>query len=88
MTKIRPELPVSRLHLGTPTARRIGLSVTIAAAAVIVSVTLRPEGTAPIARAYVEHGLAQEPQPVKAYTIAPMYRYGRPGRGAIQAADP
>ena len=45
------------------------------------SLTLRPEGTAPIARAYVEHGLTQEPQPVKAYAIAPMYRYGRPGRG-------
>jgi histidyl-tRNA synthetase len=45
------------------------------------SLTLRPEGTAPIARAYVEHGLAKDPQPVKAYTIAPMYRYGRPGRG-------
>jgi histidyl-tRNA synthetase len=45
------------------------------------SLTLRPEGTAPIARAYVEHGLHREPQPVKAYTIAPMYRYGRPGRG-------
>jgi histidyl-tRNA synthetase len=45
------------------------------------SLTLRPEGTAPIARAYVEHGLSQEPQPVKAYTIAPMYRYSRPGRG-------
>ena len=63
------------------------------------SITLRPEGTAPIARAYVEHGLAQEPQPVKAYAIAPMYRYGRPGRGryrehwqlsleAIGSADP
>jgi histidyl-tRNA synthetase len=45
------------------------------------SLTLRPEGTAPIARAYVEHGLAQEPQPVKAYIVAPMYRYSRPGRG-------
>jgi histidyl-tRNA synthetase len=43
--------------------------------------TLRPEGTAPIARAYVEHGLAQAPQPVKAYAVAPMYRYARPGRG-------
>lgn len=63
------------------------------------SLTLRPEGTAPIARAYVEHGLAQESQPVKAYTIAPMYRYSRPGRGryrehwqlsleAIGSADP
>jgi len=45
------------------------------------SLTLRPEGTAPIVRAYVEHGLHREPQPVKAYTVAPMYRYGRPGRG-------
>jgi histidyl-tRNA synthetase len=63
------------------------------------SLTLRPEGTAPIARAYVEHGMAQAPQPVKAYTIAPMYRYGRPGRGryrehwqlsleALGSADP
>src|SRR6266446_6284810 len=63
------------------------------------SLTLRPEGTAPIARAYVEHGLFKEPQPVKAYAIAPMYRYSRPGRGryrehwqlsleAIGSADP
>jgi histidyl-tRNA synthetase len=43
--------------------------------------TLRPEGTAPICRAYVEHGMHRDPQPVKAYTIAPMYRYGAPGRG-------
>ena len=45
------------------------------------SLTLRPEGTAPIVRAYIEHGLHRRPQPVKAYTIAPMYRYGAPGRG-------
>jgi histidyl-tRNA synthetase len=45
------------------------------------SLTLRPEGTAPICRAYLEHGMQREPQPVKAYTIAPMYRYGAPGRG-------
>ena len=45
------------------------------------SLTLRPEGTAPICRAYVEHGLHREPQPVKMFTIAPMYRYGRPQRG-------
>ena len=61
--------------------------------------TLRPEGTAPICRAYIEHGMHREPQPVKAYTIAPMYRYGAPGRGryrehyqlsveAIGSADP
>jgi histidyl-tRNA synthetase len=45
------------------------------------SLTLRPEGTAPICRAYVEHGMHREPQPAKLYTIAPMYRYGAPGRG-------
>jgi histidyl-tRNA synthetase len=63
------------------------------------SLTLRPEATAPICRAYLEHGLHREPQPVKAYTLAPMYRYSRPQRGryrehwqfsveAIGSADP
>jgi histidyl-tRNA synthetase len=45
------------------------------------SLTLRPEATAPICRAYVEHGLHREPQPAKLFTIATMYRYGAPGRG-------
>jgi histidyl-tRNA synthetase len=45
------------------------------------SLTLRPEATAPIARAYIEHGLHREGQPVKLYTIATMYRYEAPQRG-------
>jgi histidyl-tRNA synthetase len=45
------------------------------------SLTLRPEGTAPICRAYIEHGMHRDPQPVKMYTIAPMYRYAAPQRG-------
>ena len=45
------------------------------------SLTLRPEGTAPICRAYLEHGLHREPQPQKLYTIGPMWRYDRPQRG-------
>jgi histidyl-tRNA synthetase len=45
------------------------------------SLTLRPEGTAPICRAYVEHGMHRDPQPVKLYTLGSMYRYGAPGRG-------
>jgi histidyl-tRNA synthetase len=45
------------------------------------SLTLRPEGTAPIARAYLQHGLHREAQPVKLYTIATMYRYAAPQRG-------
>ena len=45
------------------------------------SLTLRPEATAPIARAYLEHGLHREGQPVKLYTLATMYRYAAPQRG-------
>ncbi|HSL65219.1 MAG TPA: histidine--tRNA ligase [Gaiellaceae bacterium] len=45
------------------------------------SLTLRPEGTAPICRAYLEHGMHRLPQPVKLYTVATMYRYAAPQRG-------
>jgi histidyl-tRNA synthetase len=45
------------------------------------SLTLRPEATAPIARAYLEHGLHREPQPVKLFLVGPMFRYAAPQRG-------
>ena len=45
------------------------------------SLTLRPEATAPICRAYIEHGLHREPLPQKLYTIGPMWRYDRPQKG-------
>jgi histidyl-tRNA synthetase len=45
------------------------------------SLTLRPEGTAPICRAYLEHGLKNRPQPVKLYYIASIFRYERPQAG-------
>ena len=45
------------------------------------TLALRPEGTAPICRAYLEHGMQREPQPVKLYTLATMYRYDKPQRG-------
>jgi histidyl-tRNA synthetase len=45
------------------------------------SLTLRPEATAPIVRAYVEHGLHREPQPQKLFTIGTMYRYAAPQKG-------
>jgi histidyl-tRNA synthetase len=43
--------------------------------------TLRPEGTAPVVRAYLEHGQAREPQPVKLWYLAAMFRYARAQRG-------
>lgn len=42
---------------------------------------LRPEPTAGIVRAYVQHGLQTWPQPVKLYEIGPMFRYDRPQAG-------
>jgi histidyl-tRNA synthetase len=45
------------------------------------SMTLRPEGTAPAARAYVEHGMRTLPQPVKLWYHWPMFRYESPQSG-------
>jgi len=44
-------------------------------------ITLRPEGTASVCRAYLEHGLHNLPQPVKLYYIASIFRYERPQAG-------
>lgn len=45
------------------------------------SLTLRPEGTAPVMRAYHEHGLQREPQPVKLWYYGPFFRRERPQAG-------
>lgn len=42
---------------------------------------LRPEGTAPIARSYIENDLYTLPQPVKLFYFGPFFRYERPQRG-------
>ncbi len=48
------------------------------------SLTLRPEGTAPVCRAYIQHGLHNLPQPVKLYYLAPIFRYERPQAGRLR----
>lgn len=45
------------------------------------SLTLRPEGTAPVARAYLQHDMASLPQPVKVFYMGPYFRYERPQAG-------
>lgn len=45
------------------------------------SLTLRPEGTAGVARAYIENGLGQRPQPLRLYYQGPMFRYEKMQRG-------
>jgi histidyl-tRNA synthetase len=47
-------------------------------------ITLRPEGTAPVCRAYLEHGLHNLPQPVKLYYMASIFRYERPQAGRLR----
>lgn len=48
------------------------------------SLTLRPEGTAPAVRAYLEHGMSRLSQPVKLFYIDPMFRYDRPAKGRFR----
>lgn len=45
---------------------------------------LRPEGTAPVMRAYIEHGLGEAGLPVRLWYCAPMFRYGRPQKGRFR----
>lgn len=45
------------------------------------SLTLKPEGTAGIARAYIQHGMHTWPQPVEFYYIEPHFRYDNPQKG-------
>ncbi len=48
------------------------------------SITLRPEGTASIARAYLEHGMQKLPQPVKLWWHGPVFRHERPQAGRFR----
>ena len=48
------------------------------------SMTLRPEGTAPVVRAYFDAGLDRERQPVRLYYLGPFFRYDRPQAGRFR----
>ena len=48
------------------------------------SLTLRPEATAGLLRAYIEHGLFVLPKPIRLYTIGPMFRHERPQAGRFR----
>ena len=49
------------------------------------SLTLRPEGTAPVCRSYLENGMNNLPQPVRLYYLVPNFRYERPQSGRYRA---
>jgi histidyl-tRNA synthetase len=48
------------------------------------SLTLRPEGTAPVARAYLEHGMHKAPQPVKLWYLSSFFRQEKPQAGRFR----
>ena len=48
------------------------------------SLTLRPEGTAPVCRAYLEHGMHKLPQPVKLWYLSSFFRYERAQAGRFR----
>jgi histidyl-tRNA synthetase len=48
------------------------------------SLTLRPEGTAPVVRAYHEHGMHKAPQPVKLWYLGPYFRQEKPQAGRFR----
>ena len=48
------------------------------------SLTLRPEGTAGVCRAYVEHGMHKQPQPVKLWYRGPFFRHEAPQAGRFR----
>lgn len=47
-------------------------------------VTMRPEGTAAVMRAYLEHGMHQLPQPLLLYYYGPFFRHERPQKGRLR----
>jgi histidyl-tRNA synthetase len=46
-----------------------------------LELALRPDGTAPVGRAYLEHGMHNQPQPVRLWYLTPIFRYDRPQAG-------
>lgn len=48
------------------------------------SITLKPEGTAGAMRAYLEHGMQNDPQPIKMFYVTPAFRYEKPQSGRLR----
>jgi histidyl-tRNA synthetase len=80
-----------RLPIFEPTelfARSIGLDTDVVSKEMYTfedrdesMISLRPEATASVCRAYIEHNMQQLPQPVKLYYLGPMFRRERPQKG-------
>jgi histidyl-tRNA synthetase len=68
---------------GSPTVKDLSAKLRKLALSIDLgdSISLRPEATASVCRAYIEHSMQQLPQPVKLYYMGPMFRRERPQKG-------
>lgn len=48
------------------------------------SITLKPEGTSPVMRAYLEHNMYAQPAPTKLFYVTPAFRYEKPQSGRLR----
>ena len=83
LAKLRGELNLYRARLDQNTVERAEMLFRLRASAIQVgeSISLRPEATASVCRAYIEHGMQALTQPVKLYYMGPMFRRERPQKG-------
>src|SRR5260370_20095375 len=82
--KYRLEVVVSSLNSGTLNEKRQlvnSFKGLVAQLKIGESLSLHPQATATVCRAYIEHGMQQLPQPVKLYYMGPMFRRERPQQG-------
>jgi histidyl-tRNA synthetase len=83
LARLKAELERFRVRADAQSAEEAHLKFRIAAGQIQFgdSISLEPEATASVCRAYIEHNMQQLPQPVKLYYMGPMFRRERPQKG-------
>jgi len=83
LARLKTELERFRVRADAQSAEEAHLKFRIAASQIQFgdSISLEPEATASVCRAYIEHNMQQLPQPVKLYYMGPMFRRERPQKG-------
>ena len=83
LARLKSQLEIFQVRAGTQSAEEAQLKFRVAASQIQFgdSISLGPEATASVCRAYIEHNMQQLPQPVKLYYLGPMFRRERPQKG-------
>ena len=83
LARLKSQLEIFHERANTQSTEEAQLKFRIAASQIQFgdSISLGPEATASVCRAYIEHNMQQSPQPVKLYYMGPMFRRERPQKG-------